>query len=249
MGHLGALPPPRGCGEQDAEATRAEPCRPHEPCEGENVAEKVAVWCREGEAAACQTHWRLLCAQEGRLEMQALWQPSEPASQAVLAVPSLALCSVALLPPWPPGCLGGITDDPTAAPHVPLSKAPGWCPAACGHSVSLHGSTPLPRGWWLGILADTPHCGLLAPSVPWAGVFSWGILGWGFSWRQDSHSSAALAAVWLGQREVKRPSRETQLHESHPHHRALPSSRVQHNHVTETSHVSNGGARPSCVSL
>lgn len=73
MGHLGALPPPRGCGEQDAEATRAEPCRPHEPCEGENVAEKVAVRCREGEAAACQMHWRLLCAQEGRLEMQALW--------------------------------------------------------------------------------------------------------------------------------------------------------------------------------
>ena len=59
----------------------------------------------------------------------------------------------------------------------------------------------------------------------------------------------ALAAVWLGQREVKQPSRETQLRESYPHHRALLPSRVQHNHVTETSHVSNCGARPSRVSL
>ena len=218
------------------------------PCEEENVAEKVAVLCGgKGGGSSPDAVAPTLCS------------GGTSAGSAVTLYASLTAgpgrpqpsCS-ALWPsprPAPLGVWVGSQMTPQPRPCVPLSKAPGWFLAAHGHSISLHGCTPLPRGWWLGTLAGAPHCGLLAPSVPWAGVFSWGLLGWGFSWCQDSRSSAALAGIWLVQREVKWPGRETQLRESHPHHHALRSSRVQHNHVTETSHVCNCGARPSCVSL
>ena len=85
------------------------------PCEEENVAEKVAVLCggkgrrqlarRSGAYSVLRRHVRRLCGDPLRQPHGRSWPP-----------PTLVLCSVALPPPRPSGCLGGITDDPPATP-------------------------------------------------------------------------------------------------------------------------------------
>lgn len=122
MGHLGALPPPRGCGEQGAEATRAEPCIPHEPCEGENVAEKAQSGAGRGRRrlARCtgaysvlrRDVWRCrLCGDPLRQPHSRSWPPP-PSLSALLPSPC----------PGPPGVWARSQMTPQPGPMCPSPR-------------------------------------------------------------------------------------------------------------------------------